>query len=390
LSDEDKFINGLENAALAVEQGDNVFINCTVEAVGIDAAWSLLDKAPDEYLDNPLSVEDETALTACIDDIAVRRETAAHLDASWGATVSTSPEFFYASDVPEYSQSLLEEALLAATALWGNYGPLEYWVAGLDVAAAEDLGDQFCAKRVELGNLSSVADCLDWDHTPNFFVERAIDSSERIVNGWGGGNAGRNGNRQWGLHLYSSSYPICFAEPSICPFADDQKTVFHEYFHAVQHAFIATANWDLRDELMHRENIWWSEGGAEYMAQVGSQEMRDSGVLTASEWAPLPERFGWMIWDIQEWMSDNPGQSPSTIGYGDDGHVAYSYGAWAHAYLAFKFSPGVLLDTFYPGLNELGWEGAFANTYGMNSADFIVEFDEFMAQPVDVLVEILP
>ena len=50
----------------------------------------------------------------------------------------------------------------------------------------------------------------------------------------------------------------------------------------------------------------------------------------------------------------------------------------------------MLLDTFYPGLNELGWEGAFANAYGMNSADFIVEFDEFMAQPVDVLVEILP
>ena len=63
------------------------------------------------------------------------------------------------------------------------------------------------------------------------------------------------------------------------------------------------------------------------------------------------------------------------------GYLAYDLGSWAHAYLADKFGPNVLLDTFYPNNHALGWEGAFALTYGMSSEEFYKEFDEFINWP---------
>jgi len=305
---------------------------------------------------------------------------------TWGQEIDTPVEFIYASDVPSRVRELLEEAITAATVEWGNFGPTEYWVAGLDTAAAQQLGDQFCSRRDARGELQK-ADCLEYEHTPNFLVEQAIESIERIAQGQTGGSAGHNGGRQWGIHLFSSSYPICFDERNFCAYADDQKTAFHEYFHAVQHAYIFTKNRDTRDELMGP--MWWSEGTAEYMAQVTSQSLRESGAITASDWNPLRDRFQWKMEDVQEWLQSNPGQTANTIEYGPEQNVGYSYGTWAIAYLVDKFGEGLVLGNFYPKLNDLGWEGAFVDTYGMSSSDFIYEFNQFVSLPISEQLLIL-
>ena len=305
---------------------------------------------------------------------------------TWGQEIDTPVEFLYASDVPSRVRELLEEAITAATEEWGNFGPTEYWVAGLDTSAAQQLADQFCSRRDARGELQK-ADCLEYEHTPNFLVEQAIESSERIAQGQTGGSAGRNGARQWGIHLFSSSYPICFDERNFCAYADDQKTAFHEYFHAVQHAYIFTKNRDTRDELMGP--MWWSEGTAEYMAQVTSQSLRESGAITASDWNPLRDRFQWKMEDVQEWLQSNPGQTANTIEYGPEQNVGYSYGTWAIAYLVDKFGEGLVLGNFYPKLNDLGWEGAFVDTYGMSSSDFIYEFNQFVSLPISEQLLIL-
>ena len=71
-------------------------------------------------------------------------------------------------------------------------------------------------------------------------------------------------------------------------------------------------------------------------------------------------------------------------------NVHYDAGAWAHAYLASKFGHDVLLDTFYPNLEQLGWEETFLATYGMTSDEFYVEFDVFLALPLSEQLAILP
>ncbi len=55
------------------------------------------------------------------------------------------------------------------------------------------------------------------------------------------------------------------------PGDEDLKTVLHEYWHAVQHSFISTLDYEVRDHLMGP--VWFVEGSAEYMAQYGHQKL---------------------------------------------------------------------------------------------------------------------
>ena len=73
-----------------------------------------------------------------------------------------------------------------------------------------------------------------------------------------------------------------------------------------------------------------------------------------------------------------------------DTNVAYDIGAWGHAYLAYKFGSDTLLDTFYPNLQKLDWEGAFERAYGMSSEDFYEEFKNFLNLPLKEQLSILP
>ena len=93
---------------------------------------------------------------------------------------------------------------------------------------------------------------------------------------------------------------------------------------------------------------------------------------------------------MQKWLVDNPGSNLSEVGYRPDHEVGYHYGAWAHAYLSHEAGTDVLLGSFYKNLNDLGWEGAFIQTYGKTSAEFIEEFDAFLELPIADQSQILP
>ncbi len=363
-----------ESAKASVLGGDLTFAGCAASVLGQEKALSLVTTTPTD--------QDLLLLEDCITDF----ENYLAAD-TWGQEIDTPVEFIYASDVPSRVRELLEEAITAATEEWGNFGPTEYWVAGIDVTAAEELADQYCTRWDDRGKMNK-SECLQNEHTAKFLPEQAAAVATAIETGRATSNAGRNGNRNWGVHMFSSSYPLGFAGLLGIPFADDQTVAFHEYFHAVQHAYIFTKNRDTRDELMGP--MWWSEGTAEYMAQVTSQSLRESGAITASDWNPLRDRFQWKMEDVQEWLQSNPGQTANSIEYGPEQNVGYSYGTWAIAYLSDKFGEGLLLGNFYPKLNDLGWEGAFIDTYGMSSSDFIYEFNQFVSLPISEQLLILP
>ena len=362
-----------ESTMLSVLGGDLTFAGCAASILGQEKALSLVTTTPTD--------QDLLLLEDCITDF----ENSQAAD-TWGQEIDTPVEFLYASDVPSRVRELLEEAITAATEEWGNFGPTEYWVAGIDVTAAEELADQYCTRWDDRGKMDK-SECLKNEHTAKFLPEQAAAVATAIETGRATSNAGRNGNRNWGVHMFSSSYPLGFAGLLGVPFADDQKVALHEYFHAVQHAYIFTKNRDTRDELMGP--MWWSEGSAEYMAQVTSQSLRESGAITASDWNPLRDRFQWKMEDVQEWLQSNPGQTANTIEYGPEQNVGYSYGTWAIAYLVDKFGEGLVLGNFYPKLNDLGWEGAFVDTYGMSSSDFIYEFNQFVSLPISEQLLIL-
>ncbi len=92
----------------------------------------------------------------------------------------------------------------------------------------------------------------------------------------------------------------------------------------------------------------------------------------------------------KERLAANPELKISEIPYGPDQNLGYDYGTWAHAYLADIAGPDALLDSFYANLNDLDWEEAFTQTYGMSSAAFIAEFDEFVNLPIAEQLQILP
>ena len=146
-------------------------------------------------------------------------------------------------------KTLHEEAITVAAREWGNFGPLKYRVSGVDVDAANELAEKYCSRRETLGEMSK-NDCLENDYTAKFLPEMAVKVSAAIQSSDPTSDASRNGKREWGIHLFSSSYPLGYARLLGIPFADDQQTAFHEYFHALQHAYIFTLDKDIRDDMM--------------------------------------------------------------------------------------------------------------------------------------------
>ena len=80
------------------------------------------------------------------------------------------------------------------------------------------------------------------------------------------GTAGRNGTADWGIHRFATTLPWGLAGMMGIPGAEDVKTVFHEYWHAVQHSFITALDRDARDDAMGP--VWFVEGSAEFMMKL--------------------------------------------------------------------------------------------------------------------------
>ena len=131
------------------------------------------------------------------------------------------------------------------------------------------------------------------------------------------------------------------------------------------------------------------------MAQTTVRKLWASGKLTTidnSGLGSLEQIFENRMKNGKNTIKNNcPGAKLGDITYGSDCEAAaYDLGAWAVGYLLNKVGQTALLDTFYPSLNELGWEGAFQKTFGMSSEDFYAEFNLFLEEPLADQLAILP
>ena len=305
-------------------------------------------------------------------------------------------EAFFASDLSAAVQTGISESLEYAAGAWGTVGPIEYWVLGTDRDAALELVDLFCTRRAERGDWEKT-ECVNFHSNtsgPPFFMGYHALGERVIEDNAPSGSAGMNGQGlEWGIYLFGSSYPYAFDRlfDFIAP-EEETKVVFHEYFHAVQHSHIATLDARERNALLGP--VWFNEGGAEFMAQATSSMLFNNGTMPRSgvSWNSFEVRMvKWLNQGREILANQCPGKEMKDIEYSDPcSGAAYGLGAWAHAYLAHLAGPDILLGTFYPRVEELGWEAAFGAAYGMSVDAFYTEFNAFLAKSIDEQRAILP
>ena len=285
---------------------------------------------------------------------------------NWGVITTQKAEFYAARDVPSTQIDLTKEWYEIASNAWGNYGPLEFWIVGTNEIAASILDKKYCELRNQKDITVSIEHCVNRDHN---FVSYAK-----------GGNAGlntrRNENAKW------SGFIITMSAKFPSPQEEDYKpVVLHEYFHVYQHAHIHSKKYSERKS-RNLENPWWSEGGAEYMAQLLYSKQKG---VRPNYLREIMERKLRALKDIRD------GESIKDITYGERSHLAYDLGAWFIAFIINKTSEEAYRVNFYKDLNTKGFEGAFVKNFGASSDDLLDEFHKtFLKLGVEEKIKIIP
>jgi hypothetical protein len=378
-----------------------VLFSCSTEddtTIGLSDSNSQIVSSSEDSIET--STEDTNVTLDIITDRIVSDPTLFNYDTSfdyWGKTVDFYPNVFFASDLSEKVISGMTSTLMAAANEFGKYGPVEYWVFGTDFDSAISLINQFCDRRVALNQWSQV-DCFSREadqSLPHSMIAYQKIGEQVVATNQPQGSAGHNGGRDWGIHRLSHSYPFGFDNFfEFIPPQDDAKVVIHEYFHVVQLASIYSTNYEVVNSKLG--NIWFHEGGAEYMANYTLFKLMNNETLLFDDrdaYGNLRSQMTQKMNFGKEFIQSNcPSKDFSSIQYSDScSNAAYDLGAWAIAYLLNKVdNQNALKESFYPNLDALGWEGAFEDTFGYSSQEFIEEFQSFLDLPIEEQIEIIP
>ena len=289
----------------------------------------------------------------------------------WGEETNALPHYYYTTDIEDDQINQIIEYYTIAKGAWGNYGPLEFWVVGTNISDAEELDEYYCELRIEKDP------CLGTD-----FLQWCLNREYSFVDYANYGGAGLSLSREDPVNCDSYSY-MEITLSSQYPFPDESDynvVTMHEYFHAYQHAHIFTYEYDERAELMVI-NPWWSEGGAEYMAQLLYSQQ--DGVYDNY----LRDRMTWKMQSKDnlfenEWISEIP--------YGDRAYIAYDLGTWAIAYLISIVDMESYRINFYNSLNEHTWEESFNISFNMTPNEFLTNFHEFLNLDLEEQLSIIP
>lgn len=310
----------------------------------------------------------------------------------FGIKAGNQTEVFVASDVSKKVEKAVKGTLAVAVDTWGSSGRFEYWVLGTDRAAAVELAAAFCRRRVARGHMTK-RDCLrDTTNKDHGFLTYQKIGAMALETGRPRGSAGHNGGAEWGFHRMTSSLPLGFAGVLNIAGEDEQITILHEYWHSIQNAFIQTQDHKRRRALMGP--VWFIEGSAVAMAEINSAKLWASGKLpkwgnSSHPWQTLRQRMTNKMVVVQQKKKTCPTLLPDSY---DDKcrQLAYDSGGWAIAYLMHQHGEDVLLKSFHPNVEKMGWEKCFRKTFGQSSAEFVVEFERFMDLPLGEQVKILP
>jgi hypothetical protein len=333
------------------------------------------------------------------DDGSIRYDDNEPDSYSSGSVIISQPltvKVFAAGDVSESVSEAVLESLNLAADMWGLYWPVEYWVMGLDPEAGEALVDEFCSRRDARGEWE-YEECMEREagSEQHSMIEYQQLGAQAVADNMPFGTAGHNGGFDWGIHRFASTLPWGLAGRFGTPGAEDVKTVLHEYWHAVQHSFISTLDYDKRDSAMGP--VWFAEGSAEFMAQYGTAQLADQGRMPKVPKGDFPFSYEAQmtnkLYNIENEFSNGcAGRNLSSITeYSDPcSGVAYELGAWAIAHLLSDTDVDVLLEDFHPMVERVGWEETFEIVFGRTVADLDEEMKRFWELPQSEKMALLP
>ncbi|MBT3890425.1 MAG: hypothetical protein HN617_15520 [Planctomycetaceae bacterium] len=285
---------------------------------------------------------------------------------TWGQPIKDSAEFYAADDVTNFQIDLTKKWYQIAAKAWGNYGPVEFWIVGSSEKSAAMLDQKYCKIRTQKDPTVNLENCRNRGHN---FISYAKDGNAGL-------NTRRNEDDKWSgfIITMSGKYPGPSEE-------DYMPVTLHEYFHVYQHAHIDSKKHSER-ESRNLKNPWWSEGGAEYMAQL--LYSRQKGVRPDYLQQKMQRKLK-SLNDLRD------GESIRDIPYGKRGIIAYDLGAWFIAFLIHKTSEEAYQVRFFDDLNRKGFEGSFVKNFGGASDKFLEEFhDTFLKSSLADKLSILP
>jgi len=301
-----------------------------------------------------------------------------------------------ASDVSQTSINTTKKWLDLAGSAWFNedapasnyYYPILLTIVGGSMDPAIELEDRLCLEIKEnFSNAYRHSRCNTNNRDPN--CEFGVCYITEYVTDGGASISSSRVNDGFHLMIMSAKWPG--------PDEEDYKSItLHESFHIYQLSHITTKDRDLFEEKSgrrsgdhNRDVPWWSEGAAEYMAQLLyskqpgvrpnylKQIMGDKLGYFGSGQAPL----------IEEYFKS--GERLYNFDYGENGHLAYSIGPWFVAYLINDHGEERIFD-FYENLDELGFAGSFLKNFGKPYRDYVDDFDVFFKQPISKILTIIP
>ena len=323
-------------------------------------------------------------------------------------------QIYFAPDIDPMVQDRVRITVAGAEEIWGPVKDLEIWVTGLDPVAALTFRDEFCVIRKKTDTESMYCD-YKADKNTYLFVDFANQSKE-------GGKTYEDDGPLAFFQAFSKPsgyivmpYPHGLASKWPVPSEIDQITIFHEYFHAVQEAARNLveakpfADYELMTGWMKEatktffkydllEPRWFMEGLAIAMSENYVLRLRKEGKIDVESdkgtYKPdlIPTFSGFLyetLYEVGELLEAEPNLRLKTLTDSENGRTPYVFGIWAINYLMVENGPDVFLNNFYPAIQELGWEKAFSQAFGKSIDQFYTDFDQFIRQPHDDLVQFL-
>lgn len=403
-------------------QGTQVSITATPNAGYSFSSWS------DGSTANPLTVtlNSNTSVSANFELITVvldsdgdgiaDLEDAWPYDASmsenlWGVINDGDMEFFFAADVSENISQGTRDSFLEAIDEFGNWGPTELWVLGQDIDAANELSELYCQRRLERGQQTfspgfNYTSCLVKMMYPNhnvetnaipsfilnspnfigdfeYYREKSVMSVENnLGTGWG---KGLNGNREWGFKIFTFSLPVGFSEEGY-NYDYEKVNLFYEYFHALQEsAFPIDENngntYEFGEDTQKGPH-WFYSGASTYYAEYAVRKRNPNHNLNSLK-ERIEQQFGYAMCEGIK-LSDLTPDSDCFL-------MKFYWGMPAIAYLLNRVNnQNAIVETFYPNIYELGFQGAFELTFGFSVQEFYNEWEVYLNLPMEERLEIIP
>ena len=340
------------------------------------------------------------------------------LNSSSTTNDSTESNVFASSDVNELEKQFVINALETVMDIFEVDIPVEYYVLGEDIDAANELASVFCNRRLESNidnwslqelNVDPYTQCLEFMMYPNQSEGSVVGEffnweDDDIKGDFEQARANEGPGAAWAQLASEGTLGLVISGNSATQGIIDgfesgaANLVFHEYFHIYQLYKNTLDIYDYgEEELKFIDASWFIEGGASFYADKLVRTKIISGFINeSSEYdETLREQYSETMEFIKnEITNGNLSQDGlDNFNYYKDKDwniYGYSLGAWSVAYLNSIASNEYSLIDFYNKFSDLGSKEAFLNVYGITIEEFYTGFNAFLKKPVNEQIEIIP